>query len=220
MSQWTIPAGLKVGVGITTTPKRQINGALFDNTDSSAVVSIFNDEDGRGVSHARNTLLNQLSDCDYIFLFDDDCYPVMKGWEGYFITQATLHSVDFISLFEYFKSQPIRIDGEMGRWDSGLGCFNMQSKKALDIIGGYNTQYQRYGYEDSARNQRAMKAGLTGGSFNSCPIRAMAYIHSMDVFAENPTPNLTWDEKKICIDANRDEWIREIQSEQLHYSFA
>lgn len=167
----------------------------------------------------RNSLLSELSDCDYVFLFDDDCYPMMHGWEDYFIIQAGEHNLDYMALPESFKTRLIQVDGEMGRWDGGIGCFSFQSRKALQTVGGFNTNYERYGYEDAGRNRRAYAAGLTGGFLCSCPIRGLAYIHSMDVFGENPAPNLSYDEKMELIHRNAQEFQRESSSDQLFYPF-
>jgi hypothetical protein len=51
------------------------------------------------------------------------------------------------------------------------------------------------------------------------PIRASAYIHSEDVFAEHPVPNMTAEEKYAAIEANRPIWHAELDSEQLYYPY-
>lgn len=209
----------KIGVGVTTTPKRKVDQRLFNYTSSDTTIVVKTDTEQLGASSMRNALLFDLSDCDYIFLFDDDCWPMMPGWEAYFISQSIEHGVDYMSLPEAFKSNLIQVDGEMGRWDGGVGCFNFQTRHALETIGGYNTKYVRYGYEDAARNRRATLAGLTGGHVNSCPIRALAYIHSMDVFGENPTPNLSYAEKMEFIYQNTYEFQKESSGDQLFYPF-
>lgn len=212
------PCNGKIGVGVVTTPKRTVDHRLSKYSCPDTKIIVRSDTNHLGVSHMRNALLAELADCDYIFLFDDDCFPMMHGWEMYFIGQAALHGIDYITLPESFKSKLLRVDGEMGRWDGGIGCFSFQTQKALKTIGGFNTNYVRYGYEDAGRNRRAAIAGLTGGFQNSCPIRALAYIHSMDVFGENPTPNLSYDEKMDFISQNTLEFKREMSSDQLYYA--
>lgn len=211
---------MKIGVGISTTPNRSIHENVYKYKDPSTDIFVFNDSDRKGVSFSRNTLLTLMKDYDHIFLMDDDVYPMMHGWEKYFIEQCAQHDVHYSSLPEAFKSKLLSVDGEMGRWDNGIGAFTYQTKHALEVIGGYNTAYNRYGFEDTGRSFRARRAGLSGGEFNSCPIRSLAYIHSMDVFGESPTANLTFDEKMDLINLNRIEFEKEVQSDQLFYAYA
>lgn len=78
------------------------------------------------------------------------------------------------------------------------------------MIGGYNEALQAYGFEDAGRADRAFRAGLTGPTRNACPIRCLAYIHSADVFGENPEPSYTVEEKEAHIAANRPAYIAEL----------
>lgn len=208
----------KIGVGVITTPNRQINDNIEKFTDPSANLYIYLDKEFKGAAHARNALLSQLSDCDHVFLFDDDCYPVMTGWEQYFIEQAKKHNIGYIVLPEAFKTPLISLNGEMAVWNGGIGCFSYQNQQALKAIGGYNTAYSKYGFEDAGRLFRAIRAGLTGGEYPSCPIRAIAYIHSEDVYAENPNVNYTYEQKQKFIEMNKPIYHAEI-SGKLYYPF-
>lgn len=208
-----------IGVGITTTPNRVVDHRLYEFSLPTTTIIIKSDTSGCGAARMRNSLLADLEDHDYIFLLDDDCFPVMKGWEQYFIDQSEKHGVDYITLPESFKSELICVDGEMCRWDIGIGAFTFQTQKALQTIGGYNTNYVRYGFEDVGRNHRAYMAGLTGGYVCSCPIRSLAYIHSMDVFNETPPQNLSHEEKMTFVEQNKHESLRERLNDQLFYPF-
>lgn len=213
---------MKIGIGVTTTPSRQISEEIIKYKKDSAQFEVFCDNDRKGVSFARNSLLNLLKDNDYIFLFDDDCYPIMSGWEEYFINQAETFGTHYILMPESFKSDLIRVEGEMGIWSGGIGAFSFQTKHALETIGGFNESYDRYGYEDAARQVRANRAGLTNveNGYNTCPIRGLSYIFSMDVYGRNPAPNLSFEEKMDLIALNRAEFEKEVSGDQIFYPYS
>jgi hypothetical protein len=68
-----------IGIGISTTDKRVVSRNIYKYAPSDSRIEIYNDAERKGISHSRNSLLSRLQDCDDIFLFDDDCYPVMFG---------------------------------------------------------------------------------------------------------------------------------------------
>lgn len=212
---------MKIGIGVTTTPNRKISEEIIKYKSPDAHFEVFCDVDKKGVSFARNSLLNLLKDNDYIFLFDDDCYPIMEGWEEYFISQANEFGTHFILMPESFKSKLIRVHGEMGIWSDGIGAFSFQTKHAVEAIGGFNQAYDRYGYEDCARHYRAHRAGLMNveTNYNTCPIRALSYIFSMDVYGRNPTPNLSYVEKQEFIAKNKAEFEKEVSGDQIFYPY-
>lgn len=215
---------MKIGVGMVTRGVREIPPQLRAYTAAETQIHIHLDADRRGAAHGRNACLRALYDagCDYVFLFDDDCYPTMPGWEQYFIEQhlsrPTLH---FFGLPEVFKSRLASTEGEIVFWREIIGCFSFQTRHFLDTVGGYDAGYARYGYEDVGRNQRALRSGLLGGTgAYPSPMRAPAYIHSQDVFAEHPAPNLSDAEKAEGIAANYSVLLAENASVELYRPFA
>lgn len=213
---------MKVGIGVITCGVRPLHSLL---EPAGAITATFTDLGRRGPAYSRNEVLHQLyvEGCDHFFLFDDDCYPVMPGWAEYFIEQHKASGFDFLGLPEAFKSPFLGSWGEVGFWGlfGALGCFSSQTRRMVDRIGYYNEAYRTYGYEDSGRNLRAIRAmGLEDGQGRyPSPIRASAYIHSQDVFGERPTPNMTMAEKQVCVDANHPLWMRERDSAQLYYPY-
>jgi hypothetical protein len=207
---------MKIGIGVITCGVRPLHSLL---EPAGAITATFTDLGRRGVAYSRNEVLHQLyaEGCDYFFLFDDDCYPVMPGWAEYFIEQAQEHCLDFLGLPEIFKSQLKHTSGEMNYWDSIVGCFSFQTRHMIAQIGYYNEAYIRYGYEDAGRNDRARRA-MSMPEFPS-PIRASSYIHSQDVFGEQPKPNMTVEAKNAAIMANRSAWLAELASPQLYYPY-
>lgn len=199
---------------------RRIPAAFPALCEEGALVRVEKDAERAGVAITRNKCLRYLMDegCDHIFLFDDDCYPTMRGWERYVIDQAAKHGTQFIGLPEIFKSSPLASDGELILWDNLIGCFNYQTRALLETIGGYNECYVRYGYEDAARNRRALRSGLLGaGKGYPSLLRLPSYIHSMDVHRENPAPNLTPEEKARYLRINQPIFRKEMESGVICY---
>lgn len=212
---------MKIGVGVITMGLRPIqNYHLSDESE----LFIYQDVDKKGPSFARNKCLEYFTnkDVDYIFLFDDDSYPTMSGWEKYFIDEATANDVHYMAIPEYFKTELYDYpESNIQYWAGNLGCFVFQDKVCVETIGGYNTEYDRYGYEDAARSLRAFRAGMTGKYHGfPFPIRGIAYIHSQDVFAECPTQNITKEDKDEYIKKNGAIYQKEITSDKLYYPIA
>lgn len=209
---------MKIGVGVITMGLREINPKFYEKTTHE--VFVYTDTERLGPGHARNQCLKHFDGYDHVFLFDDDAYPTRLGWEDYFIQEAQRHNVNYMALPDIFGGDFIDSDGEMTFWFSALGCFLYQDKHAMETIGGYNTAYNRYGYEDAARSHRAIKAGLTAHpNAWAFPIRGLSFIHSEDVFGENPTPNIVTAEKLAYIASNQPIYQKEIEGKELFYPY-
>ena len=74
-----------IGIGYTTYKRDDLLQECLDNLrlnttlDYKLHIARDTDEDRRGIALRKNECLHHLQDCDYIFLFDDDCYPIKKG---------------------------------------------------------------------------------------------------------------------------------------------
>ncbi|EIC82164.1 galactosyltransferase-related protein [Serratia sp. M24T3] len=208
---------MKIGVGVITMGMRTINPKMFANT--ACEVFIYTDKDKKGPGAARNEVLKHFSGYDHVFIFDDDCYPTAKGWEKYFIDCAINHDIHYMALPEGVKGTFLGAFCEITHWDSALGCFVYQDAHAMRTIGGYNTAYHRYGYEDAGRSIRAKKAKLTGCDAWSFPLRGLLYIHSEDVCGECPVPNIEHADKLAYIEMNRPVWLEEINGNEVYYPY-
>ena len=81
-----------IGIGVTTTGKRPYHKKHWETlvkesslTEGMKVVFVHN---APSVAEGKNDCLRQLKDCDDIFLFDDDTYPITNGWAEWFIQHA------------------------------------------------------------------------------------------------------------------------------------
>lgn len=210
---------MKIGVGVITMGVR----ALKDyKTDPSTYFHVHVDTDKKGVSHARNTCLKHLYDqsCDYMFVFDDDCYPIKEGWEKYFVDQHLESGLNFFVLPEAFKDKIIGLTDEIARWSGGLCQFAFYTRKLVEEVGYYNNAYDRYGYEDAGYMHRVWHSGLNGrASGHPSPVRVLAYIHSEDVYGENPAANILQEDKLEYIRKNYPLYQEEIHSERIYYPY-
>jgi len=204
----------KFGVGVITVGQRPIHDYLLPDDCTFVVVE---DTERNGVAWARNQCLRQLDHCEHIFLFDDDCWPVMRGWAEYWSEQCVNGGIGYSALPEAFKTKigdlieyTVDVNYELFQWDGGIGAAIYQHRSALDVIGGYNEALRGYGLEDAGRADRAYRAGLTGPTRNAAPLRLLAYIHSADVMGENPTPSYTVEEKEAHIRTNHPIYLAEL----------
>jgi hypothetical protein len=216
---------VKVGIGVITAGVRTLNPALFQHSRGgfeAAHLVVFEDVNMRGPAFSRNECLRALfveEACDHVFMFDDDCYPLMAGWENYFLESHAAYKLEFLGLPEAFKSRPTAFDGEVVWWDGVVGCFSSQTRKCFETVGYFDPAFKGYGYEDSERHARLRRSGLCNGPGMPSLLRAPSYIFSEDVYARNPTPNLTVAEKQAGIARNRDRFIQECNSTRIHVAY-
>lgn len=174
----------KIGIGITTQNRRQValdSLVEIKKYSPNAKIVIVDDcshdpfpnadfrfTDIAGVAKAKNKCLELLEDCDYIFLFDDDCYPISEGWEQYYITayeKKDCHQMQFI--FDKLKSgfktgnDAVTDFGLLLGYSNPCGTMIFLTNKCLKTIGGFDTDFGRYGYEHIEYSRRAFNAGLT-----------------------------------------------------------
>lgn len=176
----------KIGVGITTTDKRPkhrdywfklLESGLFEG------MKIYFAHNHTSVAEAKNDCLRSLSDCDYVFLFDDDTFPFQHDWADFFIK----HSIESGNQhFSYLRSvHHIRLAktvGSIGVYNNSAGCMMFMTKACINAVGGYDERFKTYGYEHVNYSDRIHKSGATG-SRNVCPIGAEEYVYSMDMDA-------------------------------------
>src|ERR1044071_5616458 len=82
---------MKIGIGVTTY-NRPSHIALWKEQvykhapECDYQIYIASDSFVReGIAFRKNECLKALRNCDYIFLFDDDCFPIKNSWTNYYI---------------------------------------------------------------------------------------------------------------------------------------
>lgn len=161
-----------IGIGITTTPNR----TLLDHTleqwrrwlPAGAKLVVHEDIYYDGISVAKNKLLEQLAECDHIFLADDDTYPIVEDWWKPYVESPEPH------LQYNFTNGPdhwglTKVSGWEGHnsYDRSRGCMLYVERRVLEIVGGMHNVFGRHGREHEDWSERIHKAGLTKHPFQS-----------------------------------------------------
>jgi len=122
-----------IGIGITTRNRLELvqrcvlmikQFSKFDKLividDASEIpvelpdTEVFRFDEQQGIAKAKNKCLSYLKECDHIFLFDDDCWPIKDGWQEHYIDTSirtkcyhfcyTWVASKFFEILEYKKS--------------------------------------------------------------------------------------------------------------------
>jgi hypothetical protein len=166
----------KVGIGVVTTNYRPkifqesiiniIKNSVSEKYDIQ--FSIVNASVGDfmlSVAQAKNQNLFDLQGCDYIFLFDDDCFPYKAGYIDFFVNahletkqhhflycKKGLHT--YLGRKQYTDSIQTELFADCG------GVFMFITKQVIERVGGMNVDYIQWGFEHAGYSARIHKAGL------------------------------------------------------------
>jgi glycosyltransferase involved in cell wall biosynthesis len=184
------------GIGITTVNREKHLDLVIDqirrHTPTNTRIFIYHDTHKNGVAHAKNECLKELSDCDHIFLFDDDCFPILTGWDQFFIDH---HQRTGQHHFMYLKDTPsiikTGVHDDIGLYHNCAGCFMFLTKEVIEKVGGYNPNYKGYGYEHAGYSNRIFWSGLNTFGAYLCPEKAGEFIYSLDLDNHIQFPKLT-----------------------------
>ena len=168
---------MKIGIGITTRNRRDTaNKAIAeikrfspkgtklvivdDASDEPFRGSTFRFQFQAGIAKAKNKCLELLDDCDHIFLFDDDCYPVKDGWIEAYIKSGLNHaSFNFIWRGDGMKPIEELPNGVLS-WSSPRGCMMYFTKECIDKCGGMDEGFAIWGYEHPDYSRRVWEMKL------------------------------------------------------------
>lgn len=136
-----------------------------------------------GIAKAKNQCLERLGDCDYCFLFDDDCFPKQLGWDELYVN-CYKHSGCHHLLYNAHIGPYAPVGKAFGveEYNAELGVLMFMTRHCIDVIGGFDERYGIYGYEHMEYTRRAQEAILTNKLGRSCvPIGASNYIYAFDL---------------------------------------
>lgn len=126
-----------------------------------------------GIAVAKNKCLELLDDCEHIFLFDDDCYPKISDWWKPYVESAEPH---LMYVFEDFASgRKLNDNGKIYEtknlvgYSHPRGCMLYFDRKVLDVVGGYDTRFKKWGYEHVDISNRIFNNHLTTFRFGDLP---------------------------------------------------
>lgn len=164
-----------IGVGLTTYGNRQTPALemIRKYTPNAKIVTV----DCKGIAKAKNMCLALLDDCEHIFLFDDDCYPVIENWHEHYIYSGEPH------LSFTFGRKVLNQSIGLTEYELPCGCMLYIDRKCLDVVGGFDMDFEGYSYEHVNYSQRVYNAGLTHRPFLDV-VDSNLLIHSMDQHRE------------------------------------
>lgn len=180
---------MKIGIGITTTTGRNETAAhaisqICEFSEGCKIVVV---KDVPGIAKAKNQCLAQLDDCENIFLYDDDVWPITDIWLLPYINSGINHlSFTFDKLHHGGTNgnrKLIKSENGLNIYQNPNGCMIYLNRKCLDIIGGFDERFIGWGYDHVNLSQRIYNAGLTPYPFMDVA-GSLELFHSMDYFCE------------------------------------
>lgn len=170
---------------------RNIVEAYHDRLDIKFISSTYR----LGIATAKNTCLHYLSDCEDVFLFDDDAWPMTPNWAETWIATERANDIGHSmyvnkapgELYCAINFHVVQTIGEephvMEAWNACMGVALHFSRACLDALGGYDSRsaLNCYGYEHAQMSIRAGQAGFTKGHRYISPRNITELIYSVDV---------------------------------------
>jgi hypothetical protein len=195
-----------IGIGVTThnrnvlvastvakllelTPEARL--VVVDDASSKPVsidgVEVYRFDTNVGIARAKNKCLELLADCDHIFLFDDDTYPLQAGWYKPYIASPEHHLMYLFS--DWASGKPVgddRVlyqDNHHRAHHHARGCMMYVDSIALATAGGMDVRYGMAMNEHLDWSIRIHNAGLTSFRYMDV-VGSEQLIYSMDQHQE------------------------------------
>lgn len=162
---------MKLGIGLTVYGNRQTPALemIRKYTPGAKIVTV----NQKGIAKAKNMCLALLDDCTDIFLFDDDCFPKAESWFTPYVFSGINH------LSYTFGRKVLNQANGLTEYELPCGCMLYLKRECLDVVGGFDTDFENYSYEHVNYSQRIFNAGLTPATFMDVTL-SKNYVHSMD----------------------------------------
>jgi len=207
---------VSIGIGITTYNRpeclKECLEHIYKHTFTDNVnfyVATDTDEDRRGVAFRKNECLRSLKNCDYIFLFDDDCYPIKDGWVEFFTSKMNnILTSHLLFLNDKMHNKTNNHTNDCYVYNNCGGVFMALTKGAINKVGAFNEKFEKYSFEHAEYSQRVNKAGFCYSPY-LCAKGTENYIYSHDYSTPNHKSSITDQEKQIHIKNNWDKFFNE-----------
>lgn len=166
---------------------------LKDFPDPSNKVVVHRPSKWQGVARARNYALHELSDCEYIFLMDDDLLPKSPDWIPMHIKAMSdkfckidllIHYPNELNECMSYRNGAIYA-GVTASMRSTATLFAM-TNKCLETLGGFDATMGYYGHEDTDYFTRARKIGILPPEGYWTLIDTEFYLHAFDLYGDYP----------------------------------
>ena len=135
-----------------------------DASDIPCKQATFRFNEVAGIAKAKNKCFELLSDCDYIFLFDDDCYPKLDYWYLPYILSEVPHMMYLFDCFRYKKDYTVNHMFTLNDTvvhAHAKGCMLFYHRRVIEDVGGMDENFGRWGGEHADLSDRIFYAGYT-----------------------------------------------------------
>lgn len=179
----------KIGIGVTTYNRNRLVGRTVEQikkfTDGPFKLVVVDDgskvpvqgatfrfQFNQGSPVSKNKCLELLDDCEHVFLFDDDTYPIKKGWQDLYLENPYGH-------LNYTFKYPGENANGTRLLSNPNGCMMYYHRPVIDHVGGFDTGFIKYGYWHAAYSNRVFNAGLIPHPFMDVE-NSSEYIYCLD----------------------------------------
>ena len=176
----------RIGIGITSTPSRPAHlelclSQMNKHMPEDAMLFVAHDTNNMGVAHQKNKCLEALKECDYVFLFDDDCFPIEDGWADAYISEyIRTGNHHFLKINETPSIEIKEVIDGITSWTNCAGCMMFLTRSAIQTVGMFNESFGRYGYEHAEFTNRIYQNKFNlFGQYLSC--KGNEKIYSLDL---------------------------------------
>ncbi|AYD87849.1 glycosyltransferase [Mycobacterium phage ArcusAngelus] len=199
----TTSGATTIGIGVTTRNRRDVADRTIEHIRSrtpNAKLVIVDDASDQpypaatyrfpqraGIARAKNKCLELLNGCEHIFLFDDDCYPIVDNWFQPYIDSPEPHLMyQFVDLANGHRLNDVTKvydDGHHFALTGARGCMIYVHRSVIETVGGLDPEFGGWGWEHPSWSDRIYNAGLTSFRYGDvCGSNKL--IHSMDEHLE------------------------------------
>jgi hypothetical protein len=213
-----------IGIGVTSTNSDWYQ--RLDRVRPKNSVFICN-SDQQSISHDKNKLIKEFyeSGCEHIFIFDDDCFPIKKGWAEFFIGASEKTGIEHFVLCKPDHNDLLEEGRKISKYGTGTGCMLFLTRKVVEKVGYINSDYGKYGYEHSGYSWRIHRAGFTPSWYVSVN-GWEKFVYSFDLDKEGAVNHdfirTDWEgqeSKSDFIAQNKEVFYKEVASYKLYYPF-
>jgi hypothetical protein len=187
-------------------PKDCVLVVVDDASDIPVQEADYRFAENVGIAAAKNKCLEllYLAGCSHFFLFDDDTYPLKPDWHLNYINSGENHLMyifqDFSTGNKLNDTTIVYKDSKIVAYSHPRGCMLYFTKKCLDVAGGMNTAFGRWGWEHVNLSDRIYNMGLTAFPYMDIA-NSKGIFHAADEHrqVQSTVPNA---ERKAIIEKN------------------
>lgn len=210
---------IKIGIGVITYKRQECLNLFLEQLDKNPPYYEYErviEYDNISISRAKNNCLWVLRGCDYIFLFEDDCFPIAKWWDLPFIRSGYGHS-----MFMNKSYAPVSECIIATKYKDCSGVFLFMDQHTFKKVGYFNEAYDFNGLEHVGYSDRLRRASNEDGFV--CLNITDRFIYSLDlqgvkswgVFHKSTMGNDK--DRMLAHKANRLVLEQELKNEKLYY---